>query len=494
MNKNFIEENLEESKYYTVKELSNIIKLKNKMKNNHLPIIHLNARSLFHKLLNLEIFLKQFDDFFKIIVISETWLNNETVDLIKLNNYNFVYKNRKSKRGGGVGVFIKHDIKYVVNDNSAFDDENVDVLCVDIESGHASSRGVLKVIAIYRPPNYKFEPFLNKINLILHAIKSADKTVIVGDFNVNLLDNDSNDSKDFQNLLFSFCFSPLINLPTRVTCNAYSLIDNIFTNLYQHCESGVIVSDFSDHFPVYAIVENFKTAINDDQILCRKINKTSIFFIKKALSLQNWHSVKNEKNIDTACLNFYNILNKTLDTYAPLQWQKQKYKKAWVSDEIIKLSKKQNRLYKIAVAAPNSANIEKYKKFRNYFTSVKRKAEKNYFQQKFEEAKSCSKQKWEIINGIMNRKQNNLEINKLKVDDKIIEDPEEISILFNENFINVTEKLLENQIVTEDKLKINSAICKSMYMNSTNEEEVTYIVQNLSNKKSTNMGDDSTRN
>ncbi|ESN94538.1 hypothetical protein HELRODRAFT_164394 [Helobdella robusta] len=116
-----------------------------------------------------------------------------------------VVNDLKSKRGGGVGVFIKHDIKYVVNDNSAFDDENVDVLCVDIESGHASSRGVLKVIAIYRPPNYKFEPFLNKINLILHAIKPADKTVIVGDFNVNLLDNDSNDSKDFQNLLFSFC-------------------------------------------------------------------------------------------------------------------------------------------------------------------------------------------------------------------------------------------------------------------------------------------------
>ncbi|ESN94225.1 hypothetical protein HELRODRAFT_164024 [Helobdella robusta] len=143
----------------------------------------------------------------------------------KLSHY-FLYSAKKSKRGGGVGVFIKHDIKYVVSDNSAFDDENVDVLCVDIESEHASSR----------------------------------------------------------------------------------------------------------------------------------------------------------------------------------------------------------------------ANVENYKKFRNYFTSVKRKAEKNYFQQKFEEAKSCSKQKWEIINGIMNRKQNILEINKLKVDDKIIEDPEEISILFSEYFINVTEK------------------------------------------------------
>ncbi|ESO05449.1 hypothetical protein HELRODRAFT_184684, partial [Helobdella robusta] len=55
-----------------------------------------------------------------------------------------IVRERKSKRGGGVGVFIKHDIKYVVNDNSAFDDENVDVLCVDIESGHASPRGVLK--------------------------------------------------------------------------------------------------------------------------------------------------------------------------------------------------------------------------------------------------------------------------------------------------------------------------------------------------------------
>ncbi|ESN94341.1 hypothetical protein HELRODRAFT_164168 [Helobdella robusta] len=52
-----------------------------------------------------------------------------------------LYKNRNDKRGGGVGMFIKHDIKYVVNDDSAFDYENIDVLCVNIETGHASSRG-----------------------------------------------------------------------------------------------------------------------------------------------------------------------------------------------------------------------------------------------------------------------------------------------------------------------------------------------------------------
>ncbi|ESN98848.1 hypothetical protein HELRODRAFT_162308 [Helobdella robusta] len=59
-----------------------------------------------------------------------------------------VVNDLKSKRGGGVGVFIKHDIKYVVNDNSAFDDENVDVLCVDIESGHASPRARIKVLCM----------------------------------------------------------------------------------------------------------------------------------------------------------------------------------------------------------------------------------------------------------------------------------------------------------------------------------------------------------
>lgn len=477
--------NNNESNYYTLEDFSsNVIKFKNNIKNDYVSVIHLNARSLFHKLSNLEILLNQFHNFFKIVVISETWLTNETANLIKLNNYNFVYKNRTNKRGGGVGMFIKQDVKYIENDDSIFDDDDIDMLCVDIEEQSTSPGKTLKVIAIYRPPNYKFEFFINKIELILNHLKPSDNTLIIGDLNVNLLDNNSNNSKDFQNLLFSHCYSPLINLPTRITSNTSSLIDNIFTNLHQYCESGIIVSDFSDHFPVYAIIENFKTVSIDDQISKRKINKMTTFLIKEALSIETWQSVINEHNIDVACSKFYKILNEILDKYAPLRPQKRKNKKAWITNDIIKLSHKQYKLYKKAISSPNIVNVKKYRQFRNYFTSMKRKAEKIYFQQKFEEAKRSSKQKWVIINEIMNRNTNNNNINKLKVDNKIVENTEEICNIFNKYFIDVTEKLLENQII-RNELKINSVISKSVYMDSTNEEEVMSIVKNLSNKKST---------
>ncbi|ESN97862.1 hypothetical protein HELRODRAFT_177498 [Helobdella robusta] len=363
-----------DSNYYTVEEFSkNILELQKHIGCDFISILHLNARSLFHKLLNPEILLKQFDFIFKIIVISESWLNDETADLIKLNNYNFVYKNRRNRRGGGVGMFIKDDVKYVVNESNIFDDDNADTLCVEFELHQASLHNMIKIIAIYRPPSYKYESFLEKIESILNSLNPLDKIFIVGDFNINLMDKTS---KDFQSLLLSHYFLLLIDLPTRITNNSISLIGNIFFNLNQQCFNGIIISDFSDPYPIYTVVENTGFVTTDALTLKRNINKRNISLIKEALSSEKWDSITDESNIDTCCMNCYNQLNRILDIYAPLQPLKRKNKKPWVSDEIIKLSKKQNKLYKKTISTPTTENINKYKRFRNYFTSFKERKKK----------------------------------------------------------------------------------------------------------------------
>ena len=46
---------------------------------------------------------------FDIITLSETWLrdNKHLLDHVKTLRYNFVYKNREQKCGGGVGAYLK---------------------------------------------------------------------------------------------------------------------------------------------------------------------------------------------------------------------------------------------------------------------------------------------------------------------------------------------------------------------------------------------------
>ena len=79
---------------------------------------------------------------------------------------------------------------------------------------------------------------------------------MLGDNNINLLNVDKHAPRqDFADAMFSHCFFPVINKPTRVTESA-TLIDNIFYNNYvenSNSLAGILYTDISDHFPVYHI-------------------------------------------------------------------------------------------------------------------------------------------------------------------------------------------------------------------------------------------------
>ena len=58
----------------------------------------------------------------------------------------------------------------------------------------------------------------------------------------------------FQTHLFFVRYSPTIFRPTRITSYTATLIDNCFTNNYEHsADSGILISDISDHLPIFHI-------------------------------------------------------------------------------------------------------------------------------------------------------------------------------------------------------------------------------------------------
>ena len=114
----------------------------------------------------------------------------------------------------------------------------------------------------------------------------------MGDFNNDLLKLDLNDnSNSFINLMFSSAFYPTISKPTRITKSTATLIDNIFSNtLEEECETGLLLTDLSDHLPVFQLNLSEPTCstrkisqvskkcriVNDKSInaLCRELNDT----------------------------------------------------------------------------------------------------------------------------------------------------------------------------------------------------------------------------
>ena len=91
--------------------------------------------------------------------------------------------------------------------------------------------------------------------------KAAKKEVIlIGDFNINLLDFDKNKRvQSFVNLMFRFGMIPTINKPTRVTRHTATAIDHVFTNTIMdniEIKTAIVKIDISDHSSITFATKN----------------------------------------------------------------------------------------------------------------------------------------------------------------------------------------------------------------------------------------------
>ena len=99
--------------------------------------------------------------------------------------------------------------------------------------------------------------------LLDNLSKEANKTIVLlGDFNIYLLNFDTSEHvSTFLDDLASNSLQPQILLPTRISNNSKTLIDNSFCNipnpLVKSAMSGNISSSISDHLPQFFILSEF---------------------------------------------------------------------------------------------------------------------------------------------------------------------------------------------------------------------------------------------
>ena len=117
---------------------------------------------------------------------------------------------------------------------------------------------------VYKPPSASYDHFSEHINGILENISNENKKCyLMGDFNINLLQYDTNNTvQNFIDMLSSQSFYPNINKPTRITESSATLIDNILTNDLHNHTAGVLISDISDHLPVFLISDNSRKKVH----------------------------------------------------------------------------------------------------------------------------------------------------------------------------------------------------------------------------------------
>ena len=71
------------------------------------------------------------------------------------------------------------------------------------------------------------------MQLLKQATKEQKSIFLLGDFNVNLLnDNEHNQTNELLDFLATNSFISLILQPSRITSHSNTLIDNIFSNVF----------------------------------------------------------------------------------------------------------------------------------------------------------------------------------------------------------------------------------------------------------------------
>ena len=123
-----------------------------------------------------------------IILLCETFLKNSNANLYNLPGYNFVYKCRSTKLRGGVGIYIKHNLSFIVRDDLSSFIEG------EFESIFLVTTNMTKNVIIgeiYRPPNCNTPDALARYDEIFTTLKNHHNVIIGTDQNFDLLKIDT---------------------------------------------------------------------------------------------------------------------------------------------------------------------------------------------------------------------------------------------------------------------------------------------------------------
>ena len=160
----------------------------------------------------------------------------------------------------------------------------------------------------------------------------------------------------------SYGFMPFITLPTRISGESATIVDNIFTNnMTNKIVSGNIVTDFSAHFSQFISVQRPKIDIKSISIYKRDYSPFSEKSFRDDVSIQKFN--QNLMDVNDQFNDFYYKLEGCVNRHAPYKKLTPKevklYNKPWISSRLIKMIKIKNKLFNRKKRQPNNTNVKK---------------------------------------------------------------------------------------------------------------------------------------
>ena len=182
----------------------------------------------------------------KVIVLVESWLSEDTVNIYKYKNFQQFSMSRVNKSGGGVMLFLHPNYSAVKVNAPVVPPASCDVLAV------AETRSDHCWVVVYRPPACSAEDALQLCECLGSILAQYCNVTLMEDFNAPSIDWASTDEaqrlKPSERSLLLFCLTwdlrQLVDKPTREA----STLELIFTTHPEqfgevHVEPPIVSSD-----------------------------------------------------------------------------------------------------------------------------------------------------------------------------------------------------------------------------------------------------------
>ena len=439
---------------------------------NGLRVGHLNINSVRNKLSDVTTILFNSNKPFHIFGLTESRLDDKiNDDDINIPGYTSLRKDPAAQNSTGILLYV-HD-SLTVRRLYNLEKFGVETIWLEVKFGKSKP---IKVGFIYKNP---CEPanWIDRFSSMMDAASlDAMETILLGDFNVNLLHPNNKWLKTFS----TYGLKQIIDTPTRL--QSHTLIDHIYvTNAANIKELGVPVLGCSDHLPTCITWK--KKSVKIPKIFHKEIRYRSFAKFNEHNFLTDLinspiNNVYNHTDPEDALEFWTQTFNSVYDQHAPFKTRRVKHtpKPKWLTREIEEACHKRDQLLK-------EGKIEEFKIQRNKVTTLKRSAKTKYFNS-LVSSKQNPKLIWNAINELTNKSNNPSSNDKIKVS---VED-------LNNHFVSIPEKLLPENHTEENRLDKLTEFCKSKHISSNLTipfMSVTEVYKYLKNsKQSTSRGPD----
>ena len=121
--------------------------------------------------------------------------------------------------------------------------------------------------------------------------------------------------------LACFHFKQTINTPTRITGSSKTTIDHLYTNISDGIiNSGTIVADISDHFPIFVFFNFMKTqTVVPPIVIVRDFSHFNVQAYRKDLRAETWEHGLNCEDVNVALNHFIVKFQEICSIHAPLK-------------------------------------------------------------------------------------------------------------------------------------------------------------------------------